>query len=50
MNKNIDVIDKLLLDSISVSMTTNGKDVKDKDKKTSTKSKKARTSFSDGTA
>ena len=43
-NKNIDVIDKLLLDSISVSMTTNGKDVKDKDKKTSTKSKKTRKS------
>ena len=43
-NKNIDVIDKLLLDSISVSMTTNGKDVKDKDKKTSTKSKKTKKS------
>ena len=43
-NKNIDVVDKLLLDSISLSMTTNGKDVKDKDKKTSTKSKRTRKS------
>ena len=43
-NKNIDVVDKLLLDSISLSMTTNGKNVKDKDKKTSTKSKRTRKS------
>ena len=43
-NKNIDVVDKLLLDSISLSMTTNGKDIKDKDKKTSTKSKRTRKS------
>ena len=41
-NKNIDVVDKLLLDSISLSMTINGKDIKDKDKKTSTKSKRTR--------
>ena len=38
-NKNIDVIDKILLDSMSLSMTTNGKNVKDK--KSSTKSKKS---------
>ena len=43
-NKNIDVVDKLLLDSISLSMTTNGKNIKDKDKKTSTKSKRTRKS------
>ena len=43
-NKNIDVVDKLLLDSISLSMTINGKDIKDKDKKTSTKSKRTRKS------
>ena len=38
-NKNIDVIDKILLDSMSLSMTTNGKNVKDK--KSTTKSKKS---------
>ena len=38
-NKNIDVIDKILLDSISLSLTSNGKNIKSsKSAKTSKKS------------
>ena len=37
-NKNLDVVDKILLDSISLSLTSNGNDIKSKTK--STKSKK----------
>ena len=39
-NKNIDVIDKLLLDTISLSMTTNGKNVKSVRKSDKTKKSK----------